>query len=410
MKTRILSVLISLTFSGLLAGCGGGGGGGAVAPPLPPPPPPPPPAAPMSAAGIWVGSAVTPDVADITSSFEFNDSDGFILGAAPFTANFQGGVTESRNIGPLYSEGVFSWHVNTAGASITYPMPGDSMSFMTRTVAAGNNATIQVLDELGAQISMTVVPDAFTQIAVNRNPGQTQIGSVVITVTTGEIVIDSFVFGFPSTAATDDIACLFAPDPDDDFACVITDTTTGDLRAGANGTYSVNGDQVTGTGNIYAAPGETLVDGSTIASLTVSAGTVVESNTLNVTINSSGLGIAVTSLFDATYDRGADLATVAATYTMFDIFGDMSSFDIDATGVISGQTATGCVLSGQVSVIDAAANTYAVNLVADVATCAALAGDYNGLGSSQDENATDDAFIFAVFVDGQLMIAGEAVK
>ena len=89
MKTRISSVLISLAFSGLLAGCGGGGGGGIAAPPAPAPPPPPP----MSAAGIWVGTAATPDVADIVTSFEFTDSNGFILDAAPFIANFQGGET-----------------------------------------------------------------------------------------------------------------------------------------------------------------------------------------------------------------------------------------------------------------------------------------------------------------------------
>jgi len=104
------------------------------------------------------------------------------------------------------------------------------------------------------------------------------------------------------------------------------------------------------------------------------------------------------------------IGTVAGVYSTFDIFGDMSSFTIDAGGVISGATATGCMLSGTVTVIDAAANTYDVNLVADAVTCGALAGDYNGLGTSQDENATDDAFLFAVFVDGQLMIAGQAVK
>jgi hypothetical protein len=97
-------------------------------------------------------------------------------------------------------------------------------------------------------------------------------------------------------------------------------------------------------------------------------------------------------------------------YTMFDLFGDMSSFNIDATGVISGQSATGCVLSGQVSVIDAAANVYDVNLIADAATCGALSGSYDGLGTSQDEDVADDSFIFAVFVDGQLMIVGQAVK
>ncbi len=410
MNTRTASALISLAFFGLLAGCGGGG---SSSPPAPPPPPPPP-VVPMSAAGIWVGTAVTPDVADIVTSFEFTDSNGFILGTAPFTADFQGGETKSVGNAGLYSDGDFSWHVQTAGGSVDFATPGDSLTLSTRTVTAGDIATIEVFDVNGASISMTVVPDnAFQPIVVNRTTGQPLIDSVVITVNTGdEIVIDSFSFGFPSTASTDNIACLLAPDPNDDFTCIFTDTTTGDLRAGANGTYTVNGDQVTGTGDVYAAPGETLVDGSsTIAPLTISAGTVDEDTTLDLTIVSSGLSIAVTSDFDPTYDRGADLATVADVYTTFDIFGDMSMFVIDAAGVISGQSVAGCVLSGQVSVIDAAANTYDVNLdVADVGTCGALVGDYNGLGTSQDENATDDAFIFAVFVDGVSMIAAQAVK
>ena len=407
MKTGTYSALISLGFFGLLAGCGGGGGG--LSPP--PPPPPPPPAVPMSAAGIWSGQAVTPDVSDIVTSFEFNDADGFILGNAPFTADFQGGVTESRQMGPLYSDGLFSWHVNVAGGSIDFAIPGDSLVFSTRLVLPGDVATIDVLDEFGVLISSTAVTNTFQQIDENRNPGQSLIGSVDITVTTGEIVIDSFTFGFPSTASTDDIDCLFAPN--DEFVCVLTDFA-GALLASANGNYQVNGDQVTGSGNLYAAPGQTLVDGSPIATLTISAGTVAEDTSLALTAVSSGLSIAVTTDFDDTYDRGADLATVADVYTMFDIFGDMSSFAIDATtGDISGQSLAGCVLSGKVLVIDAAANTYDVNLVvADVGTCGVLVGDYNGLGTIQDKDSmtVDNEFIFAVFVDGVSMIVGQAVK
>ncbi len=410
MKTQSSLALISLAFFGLLAGCGGSSGSGALTPPpsSPPPPPPPPPAATMSAAGIWSGQSVTPDVADIFTSFEFDDSDGFILGNAPFTATFQGGVTKSVGQGGLYDGGVFSWHVDTAGGTIIFAIPGDSLMFSMRTVTAGHIATIQVLDQFGTQISSSVVPDNnFGQINENRNPGQPLIGSVVITVTTGEIVIDNFTFGYPSTASTDDIDCLFAPN--DDFVCVLTDATTGDLIGGANGTYQVSGDQVTGAGNLYAAPGETLADGSTTAPLTITTGTVEESDSLALTVDSTGLSRAVTSLFDVTYDRGADLATVQGMYSMSEILGEMTSFDINA-GVISGQTASGCVLSGTVAVIDAAANTYEVNLDADAVTCVALGGNYNGLGTSQDAFATDDAFIFAVFVDGASMIVVEAIK
>ena len=364
----------------------------------------------MSAAGIWVGQAVTPDVPDIVTSFEFNDANGFILGTAPFTADFQGGVTESRGIGALYTSGVFSWHVDTADGSIDFAVPGDAVSFSTRTVTVGDNATIDILDESGATLSSTVVTNAFQQIVVNRDPGigESLIGSVVITVTTGEIVIDSFTFGFESTASTDDIGCLFATNGE--FVCIITDDTIGTFIGGANGTYQVNGDQVTGAGNLYAGPGQALAGGATIAPLIISAGTVAEGTSLDLTVDSSGLAIVLSVAFDATFARSSDLATVAAVYATAEILGEMSAFAIDAAGVISAATATGCMITGQVSIIDATTNAYDVNLVADAATCGGLAGDYDGLGSSQDEAVMDDSFIFAVFVDGQSMIVGDAVK
>lgn len=405
MKKYLIRISPVALFSMLgLFGCGGGSSGGGAAPP---PPPPPPVAA--SAAGIWTGQAVTPDIPDIVTGFEFDDANGFVIGNAPYTADFQGGVAESRGIGALYADGLFSWHVAAAVAgTVTFATPGSTMSFSTRTVTAGDNATIQVLDENGTEILLTAVPGAFTQISVARGAGESLIGSVIVTVATGEIVIDAFTFGYPSTASIDDLGCLVAPN--DEFVCVVSDAITDDIISAASGTVQVNGNQVTGSGNIYAAPGEILPNGSTIAALTISTGTVAQNTSLDVTIVSAGLSIAVTSTFDATYNRGSSLATVAAMYTTFDLLGDASSFDIDAAGVISGQTVTGCVLSGQVSIIDAAANAYDVNLVADAATCGALAGDYNGLGASQDENVMDDVFVFGVDIDGQSMIVGEAVK
>jgi hypothetical protein len=253
------------------------------------------------------------------------------------------------------------------------------------------------------------VTNAFQRITVNRDPGigQSLIASVEITVTTGEIVIDSYTSGFPSTAATEDIGCLFSPN--DEFTCVIVNAL-GLPLAGANGTYSVNGDQVTGAGNLYAGFGEVLVDGSTIAPLTISGGTVVENTTLNLTITSTGLSTAVTSLFSDTYDRVGDLSVVEAVYSTYFLYGEMTSFAIDANGVISGQTASGCMLSGQVTVIDPAVNMYDVSLDADATTCGMFSGNYSGLGTSQDDTVMDDTFVFFVFVDGQLMIAGRAIK
>jgi len=171
----------------------------------------------MSAAGIWAGQAVTPDIADIVTSFEFNDADGFVLGDMPFTATFQGGVTETRGNGALYVSGVFSWYIDTAGGSVAFAIPGDTLLFSTRSVSAADDATIRVLDENGAEISSTVVSNTFQRISINRGAGESLIGAIEIAVGSGEIVIDAFTFGFVNTASTDDIACLFAPN--DAFVC-----------------------------------------------------------------------------------------------------------------------------------------------------------------------------------------------
>ena len=115
----------------------------------------------------------------------------------------------------------------------------------------------------------------------------------------------------------------------------------------------------------------------------------------------------ISTTFDNSYDRSSDLATIAAVYTTFDIFGDPSSFTIDAAGVITGQSNSGCVLNGQVSIIDAMFNAYDVSL--EVANCGALDGMYDGLGTSQDDVAMDDTFVFAVFT-AQMAIVGVAEK
>ena len=249
------------------------------------------------------------------------------------------------------------------------------------------------------------------EINVTRDPaiGESLIGSVVITVENGEIVIDLFTFGYPSTASTDAVACLIAPD--DEFVCVVSDATTGDLIAGANGTVSAAVDQVSGMCWLYAVPGGSFADGSSIAALTISAGTVAENTSLDLTIDGTGVSIAVTATFEPSFTRGSDLATVEASWMNFDIFGDASSFDVDNAGLISGTSDAGCMLLGQVSVTDATVNAYDVALTVTVGgTCGVAAGDYNGLGGTADDIGMDDQFPFAVFVDGLSMIIGAPTK
>ena len=209
-----------------------------------------------------------------------------------------------------------------------------------------------------------------------------------------------------TAGSTDDIGCIVAENLE--FACVITDTATGNVIASAQGTVQIaNGNQVSGSGTLYAVPGFTLNDGSTVAALTITGGTVSARNTLDLTIDAAGATPTVSTTYDAIYERGGDLAVVAAVYTSFDIFGDPSSFTIDATGAISGQSNTGCVINGQVTIIDAGFNAYDVTL--DVASCGGLNGMYDGLGLTQDAVAMDDLFVFAVFT-AQSTIVGEAEK
>ena len=87
------------------------------------------------------------------------------------------------------------------------------------------------------------------------------------------------------------------------------------------------------------------------------------------------------------------------------LYGDAATLDIDGAGVISGTSAAACILSGQVTIIDAAFNTY--NVALDLTNCAGLNGMYNGLGFTADDQGTDDVFVFAVF-DADGTIVGEA--
>lgn len=384
-------------------------------PPATPPPPPPPPVADAAPAGAWIGQAMIPDIEGVTTSFEFDDSDGFVEGTSPFSVDFQGGTAETRGDPALYTDGTFAWHV-AAGTdgTVTFETPASTVTFFTRLVNAGDEATITISDVNGDPIDVVAVTESFEEVTVTRDPavGESLIGSMTVEVTTGELVIDAFSSDFAATEATDDAGCLVAPD--DRFVCTFTDATTGELTAGANGTLDVAVDQVSGSGWMYAAPGDTLADGSSVSEITISAGTVAEAATLDMTIDGSGVPIELTLAYDAAlFERASDLATVEASFTDFDIFGDTSTFDVDATGAISGTSAAGCLLMGQISVIDPTINVYDVTLnVTDggAATCGVTDGDYAGLGQTQDVNAVDDAFEFAAFIDGTDWVAGGAIQ
>ena len=188
----------------------------------------------------------------------------------------------------------------------------------------------------------------------------------------------------------------------------------GILNASAVGTLQItNGNQVSGSGTLYALPGLALGNGSTVADLGITAGMVSEGATLSFTVNAAGgtATVAMTPDPDDTYNRPSALTTVAASYGMFDLFLDTASFVIDDMGVITGSSVALCALTGQVLTKDLAFNAYDVAL--DLAGCtgvsAGLDGTYSGLGFTADEIGTNNVFLLMVFdADGTIII--EAIK
>jgi hypothetical protein len=359
-----------------------------------------------SVSGVWDGQAVTQAAADVFTSFEFDAVGPFSVGTSPRTATFSNGVAETRGVPGFYITGDFAWHILVGtSATVTFETLPSSISFWVRTQNPTDVSEIQIFDETGMMIQSVTPTDVFQEIVVTRSAGETFIGTFDVNSTSGgDVVIDDLTLGFSST--TDAIGCVVAETLE--VACVLTDPGTDEVIGAAQAAVQVtNTDQVSGTGTLYAAPGFALNDGSVVAALTITGGTFSERNTLDLTIDAAGTTTTVSTTYDAIYERGSNLGTVAGVYTTFDFFGDMSSFAIDANGAISAQSNSGCIANGQVTIINTIFNAYDVSL--DVSSCAGLDGSYDGLGITQDRNATDDEFLFGVFTS-QTAIIGAPVK
>jgi hypothetical protein len=360
----------------------------------------------LSVDGAWTGDAVTPAPADVSTSFEFDANGPFSVGTSPRTATFSNGVAEARGTPEFHITGDFSWYVLVGtSATVTFETLPSSLSFWVRTENPADVSEIQIFDEAGALIQSVTPTDVYQEIDVTRLAGETFIGTFDVNSTSGgDVIIDNLTLGFSST--TDGIDCVVAISLE--VACVLTDTATDEVIGAAQAAIQVtNNNQVSGTGVLYAAPGFVLTDGSVVTALTITGGTFIERDTLNLTVDAAGVTSTVSTLYDAIYERGSSLDTVGGVYSSFDIFGDPSSFAIDANGAISAQSNSGCIANGQVTIIDGLFNAYDVDL--DVSGCAGLDGSYDGLGITQDSNATDDEFPFAVF-SGQTTIVGAPVK
>ena len=176
MKRTIRLISGALLLSTFIAACGGGGGSGGG------------------------GTPPDPSACRTSTSFEFNATGPFCIGTSPLTATFSSGVSKSEGDPDLYSSGNFAWHVlSGTSATVTFDTNPSTVTFFVRSENLGTVSDIQVLDENDDLIMPVIIPTTvFVQVMVSRNPGDTLIGSIIVTSTSGgDVVIDDFVWVIP---------------------------------------------------------------------------------------------------------------------------------------------------------------------------------------------------------------------
>ena len=99
----------------------------------------------------------------------------------------------------LYSTGDFSWHVMVGDpATVTFDTDPSTVTFFVRSENLGTVSDIQILDVNGDFIMEVIPTTMFVQVMVSRNPGETLVGSIIVTSTSGsDVVIDDFVWVIP---------------------------------------------------------------------------------------------------------------------------------------------------------------------------------------------------------------------
>lgn len=402
-KSLQTSPFLSLMMSAFLASCGGGSDGPATSPP-PPPPPPPPAANAESVGGIWEGTTETEAPADVSTSFEADATAPFDIGVSPYTASFSAGSARTDTDTTLQNTGTFAWHIPASTtANITFESNPQTLSLFARNADTGVTSTIEILDDKGQVIATASPGDSFGEVTLAGTPGDSRIGSIRVTNSTGggDVVIDDLTFGYLAEDGT--IDCVVTEDGE--YACTLRNAAANRLLGGVEGTLSVSGTQdVSGTGRRYAVLGTFLPNGTRGADLTVSSGMVTERTTLDLTMTASGLTTTATMTYDADYEKGSALENVEGNYipNQSMLFGNqLDPYIIDTAGVVTAAFTTpdglNCTVSGQVSIIDAAWNVYDVSM--DLFDCGIRDGDYTGLGITRDVNGTNDRFAVRIFSD-----------
>lgn len=154
-----------------------------------------------------------------------------------------------------------------------------------------------------------------------------------------------------------------------------------------DGSYTVSGNNISANVTAYQ------IGGSVFATSTIS-GTVSEENSIATTFNTSyGTSGSMSLSFNNIYNRSSSLSLIAGSWNY-----TSGSYSLTITaqndGSFFGQDSDGCVLNGNITIIDATHNLY--NTSVSVTLCGVLNGTYTGFSGLLDNITTNDTLQVAV--------------
>ena len=148
------------------------------------------------------------------------------------------------------------------------------------------------------------------------------------------------------------------------------------------GSYTVTGTDISGSYRMSTAETGTF------------SGTVVEGESISLTIDSGGETSSLRVNLHPDYNRPSSLSLVQGTWVQVLAGESVSTVTVSADGAFFGQDNFGCVITGAVTIINAAHNLY--DLLYSVAACAEFNGEYTGYGILSDAPTGGSNNIFVV--------------
>lgn len=180
--------------------------------------------------------------------------------------------------------------------------------------------------------------------------------------------------------------------------------TTGSTQI--SGTIDVKGKNFTAVLRSYAPP--TFYYSITAPIHGTSTGTINQTSALLGNINLlDGTTYNLTFNYDALYERDSSLAAVAGNYSRSDGAGLTVTYSIDGAGVFTGSDTNGCVMNGNVSIINSDFNMYEVKVA--VTNCGQVNGNYKGLAALDDVVTLNDTLLFSLESSDQTTLISGAI-